>query len=104
MARPYSDKFVIGLENANPKRLGIQLAKLCVKANLPATHVADTFGVSRQTIHNWFRGSAIRHRHLANVENYIEILEESLAEGSLPAPTLAHAKVYLESHPKLNVR
>ena len=60
MARPYSDKFILGLNHANSKRIGIQLAKTCVRAHLPSVYVADTFNVTRMSIHSWFRGGAVR--------------------------------------------
>ena len=47
MARPYSEQFIIALSKADPTRVGVQLGKVCVKANLPTTHVAKTFKVSR---------------------------------------------------------
>ena len=40
MPRPYSDSFILGLEKADDSILGIQLAKLCLKANLPIKYVA----------------------------------------------------------------
>ena len=47
MARPYSEEFLLDLKNFDPKRLGVRLAKLCVKSNLPAQYVAEVFEVSR---------------------------------------------------------
>ena len=35
MPRPYSNRFILGLNKADDSILGIQLAKLCLKANLP---------------------------------------------------------------------
>jgi hypothetical protein len=50
MPRPYSDKFILGLNKGDPKSKGVQLAKICVKAGLPAKYVANVFGVSRMSI------------------------------------------------------
>jgi hypothetical protein len=46
MARPYSDKFLLGLQYADPNLLGVQLAKLCVKANLPTIYITNIFKVA----------------------------------------------------------
>ena len=43
MPRPYSDKFILGLNNGRPRNKGVQLAKICVKAGLPAKYVANVF-------------------------------------------------------------
>ena len=51
MPRPYSDKFLIGLQSADDERVGIQLAKVCVEAKLPALYIADYFSVTRMTVH-----------------------------------------------------
>lgn len=96
MARPYSEEFLLALKDFNPKRLGVQLAKLCVKANLPAQYVAEVFGVSRMTIHSWFRGKAIRDKNCTRIENFMVLVREGLHEGDLPVSTLLDAKKYLE--------
>jgi hypothetical protein len=97
MARPYSEEFLLALKELNPKRLGVQLAKLCVKANLPAQYVAEIFDVSRMTIHSWFRGKAIRDKNCTRIENFMVLVREGLHDGQLPAVTLLDAKKYLES-------
>ena len=51
MPRPYSDSFILGLEKADERILGVQLAKLCLKANLPIKYVAQGVGTSRQAVH-----------------------------------------------------
>ena len=53
MARPYSEEFKLGLNRADPTRIGVQLGKVCVKANLPTTYVAEAFNVTRRSIHSW---------------------------------------------------
>ena len=96
MARPYSKEYLIALTDLNSKRLGVRLAKLCVKANLPAQYVAEVFGVSRMTIHSWFRGKAIRDKNCTRIENFMVLVREGLHEGDLPVGTLLDAKKYLE--------
>ena len=98
MARPYSKEYLVALTELNSKRLGVRLAKLCVKANLPAQYVAEVFGVSRMTIHSWFRGKAIRDKNCTRIENFMVLVREGLHDGDLPVSTLLDAKKYLESN------
>ena len=71
MARSYSQSFLETLNTMDPNNLGVQLAKLCVKANLPTSYVARKVGVSRFTIHSWFRGQDIgRKINAAKVEDF----------------------------------
>ena len=72
------------------------MAKLCVKANLPAQYVAEIFDVSRMTIHSWFRGKAIRDKNCTRIENFMALVKEGLHDGQLPVLTLIDAKKYLE--------
>ena len=90
MTRPYSDKFLLSLYEANYKKIGVKLAKVCVKANLPSLYVAKTFGVSRMTIHSWFRGSPVRDKNNTKIEKFIALVEEKAASGSL---VIAHARI-----------
>jgi transcriptional regulator with XRE-family HTH domain len=96
MARPYSKGYLMALTDLDSKRLGVRLAKLCVKANLPAQYVAEVFGVSRMTIHSWFRGKAIRDKNCTRIENFMVLVREGLHDGDLPVSTLLDAKKYLE--------
>jgi hypothetical protein len=98
MARPYSKGYLVALTELDSKRLGVRLAKLCVKANLPAQYVAEVFGVSRMTIHSWFRGKAIRDKNCTRIENFMILVKEGLHDGQLPTVTLLESKKYLESN------
>lgn len=95
MARPYSEKYLLELNKLNPDRLGVRLAKLCVKANLPMLYVADVFNISRMSVHNWFRGRAIRDKNASKVERFIELVQRDLDADVLPAITFKQAKQYL---------
>ena len=103
MTRPYSEKFLLSLHDANYKRIGVKLAKVCVKANLPSLYVAKTFGVSRMTIHSWFRGSPVRDKNNTRIEHFIELVEQGLNDTLLPAEDLVSTKKYLESEIKPNL-
>jgi hypothetical protein len=97
MARPYSTKFLVGLTQADPERVGVQLAKACVDAKLPATSVAIFFGVSRMAVHKWFRGQYIREEKCIKIQRFIARVKEDLQKEALPAGNIKSAKEYLTS-------
>jgi DNA invertase Pin-like site-specific DNA recombinase len=97
MARPYSSDFLTTLNTLNPDNLGVQLAKLCVKANLPTLYIARKLGVSRYTIHSWFRGQYIRKINKVKVESFMQELDKGFNENKLPVSGLSYAKQYLDS-------
>tara|TARA_R100001143_G_scaffold62982_2_gene68003 strand:+ start:297 stop:593 length:297 start_codon:yes stop_codon:yes gene_type:complete len=96
MARPYSDKLLIHLSNADPERVGVQLAKLCVEAKLPASSIAEHFDVSRMAVHGWFRGKYIREKKCINIRKFMEKIQKDLDNGKLPTKTQTLAKKYLK--------
>lgn len=96
MARPYSQKFLLELHDNASDGLGVQLAKLCVKANLPATYVAVACETTRTTMYNWFRGQGIRENRRKLVETFIALVESDMANGILPAKNTEAAKKYIE--------
>jgi hypothetical protein len=97
MARPYSEQFLLDLHRADPTRIGVQLGKVCVKANLPTTYVAKTFNVSRMSIHSWFRGQYVRDKNYQRISKFIEHVNSALETGVLPAPDMKIAKNYLSA-------
>jgi uncharacterized protein YjcR len=97
MARPYSIDFLTTLNTLDPEKLGVQLAKLCVQANLPTLYIARKLGVSRYTIHSWFRGQYIRKTNKVKVEALIKEIDNGFSENKLPVSGLSYAKQYLDS-------
>jgi hypothetical protein len=97
MARPYGDKFLIALERSQLNTLGLQLAKLCVAANLPATMVAVALEVSATTVYKWFRGQGIREHKRKAVEVFMDLLKEDIANGVLPVKDMNAAAAYMET-------
>jgi hypothetical protein len=97
MAKCYSEKYLLSLNGLNEKRLGVQLGRLCVKANLPPSMIADIVGVTRQSIHNWFRGGPIRERNISRVEKFIDLLDEYLEAGELPVSSTIDAKIFINT-------
>lgn len=85
MPKSYSESFLLDLAKIREtNRIGVKLAKTCVEANFPIVLVANLFGTSRQTIHNWFRGGAIRGKNQDKIERFLEIVERDLERSVLP--------------------
>lgn len=97
MARPYGEKFIRELERSNLNTLGIQLAKLCVKANIPATYVAVALETSSTTVYSWFRGQGIREHKRKAVEVFIDLMRQDFVNGVLPVADIFAAEQYIES-------
>lgn len=101
MPRPYSDSFILGLEKADDSILGIQLAKLCLEANLPIKYVAEGIGTTRMTVHSWFRGGPMKYHNHQKVKKFMKQVQRGLTKGTLPAHDIACARVFIESDIKL---
>jgi len=43
-------------KEADSKKLGVKLGKVCITEGISVVDLADKFNVSRQTIYNWFIG------------------------------------------------
>lgn len=96
MARPYSQSFLAELHRNESTNLGVQLARLCVNANLPATYVAIALETTRTTVYSWFRGQGVREGKHLLIKTFIELVEKDMGEGILPARNNAAAKKYIE--------
>lgn len=78
-----------------PDNLGIVLAKACVKANIPLKLVAKALGVSRMSVHTWFRGGEIRQGRKQLIVAFLKVVEEDTARGVLPLADFKSAKEYI---------
>lgn len=97
MARPYSEKFLRFIADTDSKSVGVELAKLCIAANIPASHVATALEASRMTVYGWFRGRDIRAKKRKVIEVFIDMVQQDLATGVLPAKDVKEAKAYIAS-------
>jgi hypothetical protein len=97
MPRTYGDKFLLRLYSDSTKGKGAELAKACIKANIPAAYAATALGVSRITIHAWFRGTSIRQANLRVVEAFMTLIGKDIEAGLLPVQDLKGAKKYIEN-------
>jgi len=96
MPKSYSPEFVGALNKVDMRdNLGIVMARMCIKANLPASMVAKVFGVSRMTIHTWFRGGSIRTGRVETVHAFLRIIEADTAKGILPLADFKSARAYI---------
>lgn len=75
MAIGYSSAFVSEVKEANSSKLGVQLALICIRRDIPVKDVAEYFGVSRMTIYSWFRGkTTVPTKHREKIQNLIDKL------------------------------
>lgn len=56
VSRGYSMYLVEQIKAADPNLIGVQLAKVCIAKDIPAAHVAQMLGVSKQAVYAWFVG------------------------------------------------
>jgi hypothetical protein len=87
---------MIAVHQLDDERLGVKLAKACIDNNIPATYVAVVMGVSRMTIHSWFRGKPLRDKNATLVKQFINLISEGVSTGSLPAQKMNEAKDFIE--------
>ena len=69
MSYGYSARLIELNKQADPKLLGVRLGKACIKKNLSVHEVANKFGVSRQTVYNWFMGRSSPQNVVAEAVN-----------------------------------
>jgi hypothetical protein len=61
MAYGYSQSLATTLLEADSEHIGVTLGKQCVKVGIPVAEVANSLGVSRATVYNWFWGLNTPH-------------------------------------------
>ena len=69
MTRGYSQYTVDLNKSADKRQIGVALGRACIAKRVPVTEVAERFGVSRQTIYNWFVG-----KHTPSIDQASAIL------------------------------
>ena len=63
------------IRKADQRLLGVQLGQICMKNDIPVTDVAEFFQVSRVTVYNWFKGTAVvSGKHAERMKRLIEKL------------------------------
>ena len=72
MSYGYSQSLVYANKQASTKSLGVALGRVCIRANISVSKIADDFGVSRMTIYNWFKGDSVPHSfYFKDISDYI---------------------------------
>ncbi len=97
MSRSYSHRFLLALQQADGDRLGVRLGRLCVEANLPVSYVAKALETSRISLYNWFKGKGIHEDKRRVVEVFMDLVQQDMNSGVLPAASTIEAKFYIES-------
>lgn len=96
MSGKYSAELIATVRSLHVRSLGQDLAYLCIEGNLPATYVAQVLGVTRVTLHAWFRGKEIKAHRVPKIEAFIRLLTHDLEKKVLPVTTLEQARAYLQ--------
>ena len=72
MARGYTRKFINIVNDADQTKLGVRLAKVCIKNDIPVNDVADFLKVTRMTVYHWFKGETnVLHKYQETVSKLI---------------------------------
>ena len=72
MTYGYSQFTIASNKSASKRALGVALGRACIEHGVSVYKVAERFGVSRQTVYNWFSGVHDPKPELtADVEAYI---------------------------------
>jgi hypothetical protein len=73
MSYGYSQSLVLANKTASAKSLGVALGRLCIAKGISVKAISDTFGVSRMTVYNWFKGETKPQPFFAiEVQRYID--------------------------------
>ena len=97
MGRPYDQDLIIELHKSGRGDIGAELARVCIKANLPSKHVATVLGTTRMTVYNWFRGSSPQAHRKELIEKFVFRVREDIELKILPTATEEMAKRYLDN-------
>lgn len=75
MSYGYSLRLTLLNSTADDNLLGVRLGRECITKGISVIRVARMFGVSRQTVYNWFSGvSSPNFARVPAVEEYITSL------------------------------
>lgn len=96
MPSKYGAALVASVRDADVRGLGQDLAEVCITANLPAVYVSQVLGVTRMTLHTWFRGGVVRGAKHTKIRTFINLVQKDLLSGRLPVETTREARSYLQ--------
>ena len=66
------------IKNCDPNIVGVGLllARAAIKYDFRIIDLAKAFGVTRMTIHTWFRGGYIRHNNTRKIIFFLSLIED----------------------------
>ena len=72
MPHGYSQYTISANKSASKRLVGVALGRACIASGVSVADVAERFGVSRQTVYNWFEGRHDpRPELLRGIEAYV---------------------------------
>ena len=75
MSKGYTSKFIEDVQNADPNKLGVQLAKVCISNDIPVNDVSQFLGVTRMTVYLWFKGAMnVSNKHKEKLQKLVQKL------------------------------
>ena len=81
MSYGYSRSLVYANKTASIKSLGVALGRVCIRANIGVSSIAEEFGVSRMTVYNWFKGGSVPYpKYAEQINDYIHSTKAALKQ------------------------
>lgn len=78
----YSLNLMLANKSADGKHIGVALGRICIKAGVSVSSIAERFDVSRQTVYNWFEGRVTpNNRVVEPIKQYITLLKHEQKNG-----------------------
>lgn len=107
MPKKISQQYIATIDQLDDEKYGVRLAKASIAAEIPMSYLAKVFGVSRMTMHSWFRGSPIRENNIIKIKKFLAILNqqwESKDNNYLPVKNNKQAKKLIDQKiiPQMN--
>ena len=77
MPHGYSLYIIQSNKSASKRMIGVALGRACIANGVAVADVAERFGVSRQTVYNWFEGKHLpKPELLRQVSAYVAHLSK----------------------------
>lgn len=72
MAHGYSMSLAYANKKADVKNPGVALGRFCIDRDISVSRVADSLGVSRMAVYNWFVGASWPSpEHIEAIERFL---------------------------------
>jgi transcriptional regulator with XRE-family HTH domain len=78
----YSLNLMLANKSADSKHVGVALGRICIKAGVSVSSIAERFDVSRQTVYNWFEGRVTPNKRIIeSIKEYTTTLKHEYKNG-----------------------